>query len=49
MSSELEFLPATHVDKHPNIFKQLSFNLGEGNGNTLQYSGLENSMDRGAL
>ena len=22
---------------------------GEGNGNPLQYSGLENSMDRGAL
>ena len=22
--------------------------LGEGNGNPLQYSGLENSMDRGA-
>ena len=22
--------------------------IGEGNGNPLQYSGLENSMDRGA-
>ena len=27
MSSELEFLTATHVDNHPNIFKQPSFNL----------------------
>ena len=49
MSSELEFLTATHVDKHPNIFTQPSLNLGEGNGNPLQYSSLENSMDRGAL
>ena len=26
----------------------LERSLGEGNGNLLQYSGLENSMDRGA-
>ena len=30
------------------IYKKLEKELGEGNGNPLQYSCLENPMDRGA-
>ena len=30
------------------LFGEYSFNLGEGNGTPLQYSCLENPMDRGA-
>ena len=30
------------------IFSSVQFSFGEGNGNPLQYSCLENSMDRGA-
>ena len=32
----------------PGLIPGLGRSPGEGNGNTLQYSGLENSMDRGA-
>ena len=33
---------------HPGLIPGLGRSLGEGNGNTLQYSCLGNSMDRGA-
>ena len=33
---------------HPKITNEYSNNIGEGNGNPLQYSCLENPMDRGA-
>ena len=32
----------------PGLIPELGRSLGEGNGNPLQYSCLENSMDRGA-
>ena len=39
-------LPAMQID--PGSIPGLERSLGEGNGNPLQYSSLENSMDRGA-
>ena len=33
----------------PSLTSRLGRSSGEGNGNPLQYSFLENSMDRGAL
>ena len=33
---------------HPGLISVSERSLGEGNGNPLQYSCLENSMDRGA-
>jgi len=38
----------TKIDENVNIIVWQSF-LGEGNGNSLQYSCLENPMDRRAL
>ena len=34
--------------RHPGLIPGLGRSLGEGNGNPLQHSSLENSMDRGA-
>ena len=37
------------TDFNKDIFLDIFYSkMGEGNGNTLQYSCLENSMDRGA-
>ena len=40
------YLPANAED--PGLIPDLGRSPGEGNGNPLQYSGLENPMDRGA-
>ena len=38
----------THNEADPGLIPVSGRSLGEGNGNPLQYSCLENSMDRGA-
>ena len=45
----LNNLPANAEDERDmGLISGSGRSLGEGNGNTLQYSCLENSMDRGA-
>ena len=39
---------SVHNVGHPGSIPGLGRSLGKGNGNPLQYSWLENSMDRGA-
>ena len=34
--------------KKKKLFRSFTYEVGEGNGNPLQYSCLENSIDRGA-
>ena len=38
----------SYIPGDPGLIPELERFLGEGNGNTLPYSCLENSMDRGA-
>ena len=47
ISKELVKNPPTNVGNAGSI-PELRISPGEGNGNPFQYSGLENSMDRGA-
>ena len=46
VARSVKILPAMLRD--PGSIPGLGRSPGEGNGNPLQYSGLENSMDRGA-
>ena len=39
---------SAHIEGDPGSIPELGRYPGEGNGNPLQYSCLENSMDRGA-
>ena len=41
-------LPAMEAGSHPGLIPGLGRSRGEGNGYPLQYSCLENSIDRGA-
>ena len=44
---EVKNMPANAGDIRGSLIPGLRRSLGEGNGNPLQYSCLENSMDRG--
>jgi len=48
MVKNLPVIQETWVRSHLNLIPGLGISPGEGNGNPLQYSCLENSMNRGA-
>ena len=48
MAQTVKNLPAKNQPREPGSIRGLGRSVGEGNRNPLQYSCLENSMDRGA-